>query len=168
MDQQTLLTIMTIFVAISGIALLVQMGMLIGIYRATKAIENKTAGLVPKVHSLVESSQKAVEDSKQHIVEVAAKANALLDSSRVQLTKVDTLLTEASGRARVQMDRAEMVLDDTMSRAQETVAMLHGGVTRPLREIHGLAAGIRTAVAYLARGSRPSVDRVTHDDEMFI
>jgi hypothetical protein len=39
---------------------------------------------------------------------------------------------------------------------------------RPLRELTGIAAGIRTALAYLTRGNRPSVDRATSDEEMFI
>jgi hypothetical protein len=61
-----------------------------------------------------------------------------------------------------------MVIDDTMSRAHETVAMVHGGILRPLREIHGIAAGVRTAINHLARGGRPSVAQATHDEEMFI
>jgi hypothetical protein len=182
MDQQTLLYIMTAFVAIAAISLLLQLATLFGLYRTAKQMQEKTNELLPKVHellpkvhSIVDSSQKAVEQSRQHIQEIAAKANALaaqanslLDSGKAQMVKVDELVTDATGRAKVQLERAEMVLDDTMSRAHETVALVHNGVTRPLREINGLAAGIRTAVAHLARGGRPSVAQATHDEEMFI
>jgi hypothetical protein len=61
-----------------------------------------------------------------------------------------------------------MVLDDSVSRAHETIATLHGGIMRPLREINGIAAGVRSAISFLTRGNRPSVDRVTTDEEMFI
>jgi hypothetical protein len=75
---------------------------------------------------------------------------------------------DATQRAKVQLERAEMVLDDTMSRAHETVTMVHSGLLRPLREVQGIAAGIRTAIAHLTRGNRPSVAQATHDEEMFI
>ena len=39
---------------------------------------------------------------------------------------------------------------------------------RPLREVNGIAAGMKTALAYLARGNRPSPDQATSDEEMFI
>jgi hypothetical protein len=85
-----------------------------------------------------------------------------------QMVVVEDVVGDAVGRAKVQMDRAELVLDDTLSRAHETVATLHNGVMRPLREINGLAAGLRAAFAALAQGSRPTPDRATSDEEMFI
>ena len=41
-------------------------------------------------------------------------------------------------------------------------------VLAKLREINAIAAGIRTALAYLGRGTRPSVAQATSDEEMFI
>jgi hypothetical protein len=66
------------------------------------------------------------------------------------------------------LERVELVLDDTLSRAHETVATVHDGIMRPLRELNGIAAGVKSALAYLARGNRPSVDQATSDEEMFI
>ena len=61
-----------------------------------------------------------------------------------------------------------MVLDDTMSRAHETVATVHNGIMRPLREINGIAMGFKTALNHMTKGGRPSVAQVTSDEEMFI
>jgi hypothetical protein len=66
------------------------------------------------------------------------------------------------------MERAEMFLDDTMERAQDTVKLAHGTVIAPLRQINGLTAGLRAAIEYFLRGNRPSPDRATVDEEMFI
>lgn len=168
MDQQTLLYVMTVFVVISAIALVIQAAMLTGIYKASQATQLKVVTLLPKIESLLDSSQKTLEKSSLQIVAITTKASEILDSTRSQLTRVDEMLTDAGNRAKVQLDRAELVLDDTLSRAQETVAMVHGGVVRPVREIQGVAAGVRTALAYLVRGSRPNVAEATHDEEMFI
>jgi hypothetical protein len=39
---------------------------------------------------------------------------------------------------------------------------------RPLRELNGIAAGVRTALSVLGRSNRASVDQATSDEEMFI
>ncbi len=168
MDQQTLLYVMVVFVVISAVALVVQAGLLFVIYRTSRSLDERIAALAPKIESLVETSRAAVEDSRRQILELTRKAGEILDSAKAQIATVEEVLTEFSARAKVQMERAEMVLDDTVSRAQETVALIHGGIMRPLREIHGVAAGLRTAFLYLFRGTRPNVDQATSDEEMFI
>ncbi len=52
MNETTLLYVMTAFVIISAIALCIQAGMLAGMYKTTKAMQEKINPLVPKVESL--------------------------------------------------------------------------------------------------------------------
>lgn len=166
--DQTLLILMTVVAGVAAIALCVQAGMLFGIWKASRATHDRIVTVIPKVEKFLETSQEAIEQSKKQILEITTKTNLILDSTRNQLAKVDELLTDASSRAKFQMDRAELVLDDAMSRAQETVAVVHSGVMRPLREIQGVAAGLRMAFHVLLKGSRPNVASVTQDEEMFI
>jgi hypothetical protein len=181
MDQQTLLTIMAAFVIISAIALCIQAGFLFGIYKGLKKLEEKTTplipkvdalipkveALIPKVDALVEASRSAVTESRTQIHDISVKTGDILDATRKQLARVDDLLEDAAGRARVQMDRAEMVLDDALNRTQETVALVHSGIMKPLREIQGVQAGIKAAVHFLVRG-RHNGPVATADEEMFI
>jgi hypothetical protein len=168
MDQQTLLYVIAGFVIISAIALILQAGFLFGTYMAARRIQEKVTPLLPKVDALVESARVTVDQSKTQIVDITTKANQILDTTKVQLAKVDDVLTDATSRAKVQLERVEMVLDDTMSRAHETVATVHNGIMRPLREINGIALGLRTAFSHLSKGGRPSVAQVASDEEMFI
>jgi hypothetical protein len=182
MDQNLLLYVMTAFVIISAIALCIQAAMLVNMNKATKALREKIEPLVPKVQALVpklevlmestkatmESTKATVELGKRHMADIAAQASEILASTKHQLALVEDVVTDATSRAKVQMERVELVLDDTVSRAHETVALVHTGIMRPLREINGIAAGIRTALAYLSRGTRPSVAQATSDEEMFI
>jgi hypothetical protein len=55
-----------------------------------------------------------------------------------------------------------------MSRVQGTVTSVQSSIVRPLREISGVAAGVRSAVAHLLKGSPANVAQVTADEEMFI
>ena len=168
MNETSLLYVMTAFVIISAIALCVQAGMLAGIYKSTKALQEKINPLVPKVESLVEKANATVERSGKQITEITTRANDILDSTKRQLAIVEDVVGDAAARAKVQMERVELVLDDTLSRAHETVAVVHDGIMRPLREVNGLAAGVRAALGAITRGNRPTPDRATSDEEMFI
>lgn len=168
MDQTTLLYVMTAFVIISAVALSIQAGMLVALRQQTKSLQEKINPLVPKVDALVETTKVTVEQSRQQMAEISGRANEILESARKQLATVEEVVTDAAARAKVQMERVELVLDDTISRAHETVATVHNGIMRPLQELNGIAAGIRAALASLARSNRPSVAQATSDEEMFI
>lgn len=174
-NQQALLIILAVFVAVAAIALCIMVGMLYAIFKSAKTTEAhmkrvmpKVESLLPKVEALVESSTAAVEMSRKQIHEITVKTSDILDVTRVQLARIDKVLEDASTRAHVQLAHAEMVIDDTMSRAQETVHLVQSGIMVPLREIQGVAAGVRTAIFHLMRGGRPSPAQATADEEMFI
>ena len=168
MDTNALIVVMTVFVIISAIALCVQAGYLFGMYKAVRTLQDRVTPLMPKVEALVDSTKATVDESKQQIIDITTKANAILESTKHQLAMVEEVVADATSRAKVQMERVELVLDDTMSRAHETVATFHSGIMRPLREINGIAIGIKAAFAHLTRGGRPSVAQATSDEEMFI
>ncbi|HLX42862.1 MAG TPA: hypothetical protein VKR43_05485 [Bryobacteraceae bacterium] len=168
MDQNLLLIIIAVFVFVASIAMCIQAGFLFGIYRAARAFEEKAIPLLPKMDALVESSRVAIDDSRRQIHEITEKTSDILDVTRKQLARVDEVLEDASGRARVQFDRAEMVLDDAMIRTQETVALVHSGIMKPLREIQGVTAGVRAALNFLMRGRHNGPVHATADEEMFI
>ena len=77
-------------------------------------------------------------------------------------------MADASSRAKVQMDHAEDVLDNTLTRVNQTVTSVHGTILRPIREITGVAAGVKAAVGHLLKGAPANVAQVTTDEEMFI
>lgn len=175
MDQQTLLIILTVFVALAALAMLIQMGTLIGLFLVAKKLQQQVTALMPQVNAVIGVSKKTadvtlrtVENVEKHIDKIGATSNAILDATKQQVAKIDGLLTDATSRAKVQLERAEMVLDDSMGRAQETVSIVQRSVLRPIREINGLVAGVRTTIAHLGRGGRPTVDHATADEEMFI
>lgn len=168
MDQTTLLYVMTGFVIVAAAALCIQAGMLFALNKKAKSLQDDIRPLLPKVDALVDSTKTAVEQSRQQIIEITTRSNEILESTKRQLALVEEVVSDATARAKVELERVELVLDDTLSRAQETVATVHNGIMRPLREINGIAAGVKGALAFLARGNRPSVDQVTSDEEMFI
>lgn len=166
--DETLLIILAVFVFISAIALCIQAGLLFAVYKATRNMEEKAMPLIPKLDALVESSRAAVEESRTQIHEISVRTSEVLDSTRKQLARVDEVMEDAAARAKVQMDRAELVLDDAMNRTQETVAVVHRSIMKPLREVQGVTAGIRAALSFLSRRGSDGPVHATADEEMFI
>jgi hypothetical protein len=165
MTQEVL---MLVFVATAAIALLIQAFMLVGIYRSTRQVQARVAEFQPRIETLLATTQSTVEQSRKQITEITSKANEILEATKTQLGRVDVVLAEASTRAKVQMERIDLVMDDTLSRVHETVATLHSGVIRPLRQINGVSAGVKAAIQSLVRGTTPNVAQATQDEELFI
>jgi hypothetical protein len=165
MDEHTLLTI---FVGLAVLAMLIQAGTLLGLLIVARKIQEKVSVLTGPITGIIDTSKQTLQTVEGHIDRIGKSSNAILDTTKQQLAKVDELITDASTRAKVQMERAEMVLDDTMGRVQHTVSFVQSGVVRPVREVQGIVTGIRTALTHLGRGGRPTVDHATADEEMFI
>ena len=168
MDQTTLLTIMTVFVAIAAVALIIQMGVMIGLYKATRSAEQRISAMLPQVEHLVRTSNTTIEQGRLQLLDITGKTSEILSLAHTQVVRVDEVMAEATQRARVQIERAELIIEDTLSRAQQTIGLVHTGVMRPLREIQGITAGVRAGLAFLSKGARANVNQITHDEEMFI
>ena len=172
-DSLVYLTTATLIVAL--VALIAQTVFVFGLIKSAKAIQQKVSVLVPRAESFLNTAEKTIADGRKQIAEVSANANAviaqadeILKISRTQVVRVDELMTDATGRARIQMDRVELMLDDTFSRVQETVHTVQGSILQPVREVNAVAAGFRAAFQTFVKGGRPSVAQATSDEEMFI
>ena len=168
MDQNTLLILLIIFVAISAIALSIQGISLLFLYLAVRQLRTKVLGLWPEIEQIVGSAKRTTQGVEKNAEKIASTSLGILDMSKQQLGKVDDLLTDATNQTKVQMERAEMVLDDTMTRVQSTVSVVQRSVIRPIREVQGIVSGVRTAVQHFGRVNRSTVDHATSDEEMFI
>jgi hypothetical protein len=169
MDNQTIfLALIAVFVAISAAALIFQAAMLYGTYKASRELRDRIVPLTVKLDVLVDASRSTIEEARIRIVDISAKTSQILDVAKRQMETAEVVLEDASLRTRRQLEHAEMVVEDALTRAHETVGLVHKGILAPIRGIHGLAAGVSAALQFLMRGTRPSPDQVTVDEEMFI
>lgn len=165
-DLQTYTIVAAVVVAAAAIAL--QTVLLFALYRSSRAQREQLTQLAAKLEPLAERSQQVLEDVRKQAGEVTARITEVLELSRKQLARADDFFEEVVGRARAQMSRVEMVLDDAMGRFQETFALLNRSVLQPLKQLNGITLGVRAALAALFGERRTTVERATHDEEMFI
>jgi len=167
MDQSTLLVIMAGAVSVSAIALVIQAFLLFGTFKATQTVRDRVVTMLPKVEALLDTSRAAMDEGRAGIAEIREKSNMLLDTGQKQMQSLQSILGDAQERSRRQFEHMELLVNDTLNRVEETVALVHKGVLKPIRGINGVAAGISAAIQFLVRG-RSNPNRVTVDEEMFI
>jgi hypothetical protein len=160
--------IMVAAISVAAAAIVLQAGLMFAMYRNTRALRDQVIALVAKIEPIAENSQRLLEETRTSVADITTQATELLAIGRRQLTRVDEVMSEATTRARAQMDRIEMVLDDTVNRFQETTTLLQNGVLKPLKQISALAIGVRAGFAFLLGARRTTVEQATHDEEMFI
>ena len=159
---------MTAAVVLSAVALLAQAVFAWRTRKQIQELSEKIRQELPRAVAFIKQADSTFQETREQLSAIAVKANKVLDSAQSQLVVVDEVLTDVSSRAKSQIERIELVLDDTVGRVHQTVITLNNGILRPLREINGLAAGLKVGLGQLLRRRRSPVDRATSDEEMFI
>jgi hypothetical protein len=168
MNADTTLTLLTVFVAITAISFALQAVAMMRVAKTTKEMKERVDAFLPKAEKLIQTAETTLTESKAQISEITTRANEILAITQTQMARVDDLMADATVRAKAQLDRAESVLENTLTRVNDTVNTVHGTILRPIREITGVAAGVKAAVGQLLKGAPANVAQVTTDEEMFI
>jgi hypothetical protein len=167
-------TLLKIFIAVTTFAVVVQAGILVGLYVAVRKSTARMEALATEVKSRV---LPTVETAQNLMVELRPKidviSNNLAESSdlvRNQLGRLDATVTDVLDRARLQVIRADELLNRTMDKVEETSEVVHKTVISPLRQVNGLMAAISTGVdVFLGQKRRhPRNGGGVPQDEMFI
>lgn len=168
MSGDTTLILLMVFVGMTAVSFAAQAVAMLRLAKTTQDMKERLDAFLPNAERLIESAETTLAESKTQISEITSRANDILTITQVQMLRVDELVADASVRAKVQMDRAETVIENTLVRVNDTVNTVHGSILRPIREITGVAAGVRAAVGHLMKGAPANVAQVTTDEEMFI
>src|SRR5216683_1777289 len=138
-------TLLKFFIAVTTVAVVVQAGILVGLYLSLRKSSAKIEALTDNV----------------------SVSSTLV---RNQLGRLDATLTDALDRTRLQVIRADELLNRTMDRVEETSEVVHKTVLSPLRQVNGLMSAISTGVeVFLGQKRRhPKNGGGVPQDEMFI
>jgi len=167
-------SLLRIFIAVTTIAVVVQAGILVGLYFAVRKSTAKMEALATEVTNKALPTMETVQSM---LVEIRPKLDVmtvnLSESStlvRNQLARLDATLSDALDRARLQVIRADELLNRTMDRVEDTSDAVHKTVISPLRQVNGLMSAISTGVeVFLGQKRRHPKNGVgVPQDEMFI
>ena len=143
-------TLLKFFIAVTTIAVAVQAGILVALYVAVRKSSERMEALATEVKSkvlpTVETAQSMLEELRPKIDVISTNFAESSDMLRNQLGRLDATVTDALDRARLQVIRADELLNRTMDKVEETSEVVHKTVISPLRQVNGLMAAISTGV----------------------
>jgi hypothetical protein len=167
-------TWLKVFVAVTSGAVLLQAMIMVALYFAVRKSTAKMEALATEVK---EKALPTMDTVQAVLTEVRPKvdtiANNVAESSalvRNQLARIDATLTDALDRTRLQVIRADELLNRTMDKVEETSEMVHKTVVSPLRQVSGVMNAIYTGVeVFLGNKRRGGKNGMgVPQDEMFI
>jgi methyl-accepting chemotaxis protein len=165
-------TLLTIFIAVTAAAVVLQLAILIGMYLALRKTSAKVESLAEEVKTKV---LPTAELAHSLLTELRPKIETLVDNVsvsttvlRTQLERIDATLTDIVDRTRLQVIRADEFVTGTMDKLEETRDAVQRTVVSPVRHISGLMHGLTVGVEafFSRRRTRNSVS--SQQDEMFI
>jgi hypothetical protein len=166
--------LLKVFIAVTTFAVVVQAGILVGLYLTVRKSTARMEALATEVRSkalpTMETVQSMLLELRPRIEVISINAAESSNLVRNQLARIDATLTDAVDRTRLQVIRADELLNRTMDRVEETSEVVHKTVLSPLRQVNGLMAAISTGVdVFLGQKRRhPKNGAGVPQDEMFI
>ena len=167
-------TWLKIFIAVTSGAVVFQAGILGALYfsvrKSTAKMDALATELKEKAIPTMETVQSFITEVRPRIETIADNVSDSTTLIKNQLERLDATLTDVLDRTRLQVIRADELLNRTMDKVEETSEAVHKTVISPLRQVNGLMAAISTGVEVLLGQKRrsPKNGAGVPRDEMFI
>jgi signal transduction histidine kinase len=163
---------LTIFIAVTAAAVVIQAGILVAMYVAVRQATARTEALASEVRTkvlpTVEMAQSMLADLRPKVENIVDNFN---DSSAIlhgQVERLDATMSDLLDRARLQVIRADELVSRTLDRVEETGDLVQKTVVSPVRQVSGILQGITAGLEFFFAGRRRSRNGASIQDEMFI
>ena len=163
-----------LFIIFTAVAVIIQAGILVALF----VVVRKTSGRVEKLASevntkalpLIETTQTLLVEGKPRVIDIVANAEESARIARAQMERLDATVSDIVDRTRLQVIRADELVNRTMDRVEETTDMVHRTVVSPIRRLSGLVQGLSAGLEFfLGRKRRQPRDGMgVPQDELFI
>lgn len=164
---------LTIFIAVTAAAVVIQAGILVAMYLAVRQSSARLETLANEVRSKL---LPTAELAGSMLAELRPRLETLIanvsDSSTIvhnQLQRLDATVNDVIDRTRLQVIRADELVGRTLDRVEQTTDLVHKTVVSPVRQVSGLFQGVMAGVEFFFSGRNRQRGRApVAQDEMFI
>lgn len=173
MNNQTFLIALVVFVALTGIALMIQaIVMLVAFVTMRKTI----ASIHSDVQEMRTSVMPILSISKDLLEKIAPKAESIItdmadltERFKEQTVELQATTTEILGRVHRQTTRVDAIITGVIDSIEYTSNVIVDSVGRPVRQISAMLASAKAFLTVLATGRRPvEREEVVADQDMFV
>lgn len=164
---------LTIFIAVTAAAVVIQAGILVAMYLAVRQTGARIEALASEVRTKIlptaETAQSMLVELRPKIEIIATNVSDATTMVRAQLERIDATLSDVIDRTRLQVIRADELVGRTLDRVEQTTDLVHKTVVSPVRQLSGLMQGLTAGLEFLfSRRRRQNDGSPLSRDEMFI
>ena len=167
--------VITIFVVVAAVAILIQAGILAGLYFSFKETSKRVEAIAHNVETkaipLLDSAKSILDENGPRLKEITQNLSETTSTLKTQMNRVDATLNDVLDRTRLQVIRVDDMVSRTMDKVEETTEMLQHTVVSPVRKLTGIMQGLSVGLGtYIQRRRKSALDAATavEDDELFI
>jgi len=170
--------LITVFIALTGAAVVLQACVLVALYLAVRKSSTKMEAVAEEVKTkalptleMVQATLTELRPKLQVITDNLTETTVLV---RNEVERVDATVSDATDRARLQIIRADEMLSRTLDRVEQTSDLVSKTVVSPVRQVSGIIQGVTAGLEFLLshrarkNGDSRSSRRAVPQDEMFI
>jgi len=163
-----------LFILCTAIAVVIQAGILVALFvavrKTTGRVEALANDVTTKALPTIDTAQQMLVTLRPRIEDIVANVDQSARMARGQIERMDATVSDIVDRTRLQVIRADELVNRTMDRVEETTDMVHRTVVSPIRQFSGLMQGVSAGLEFfLGRKRRQSRDGVgVPQDELFI
>ena len=167
-------TLLTIFVALTAVALTAQAVALLLAYLRRKALDEVTKATRQQLREQRGPILRNVEDTSITVREnsrvIFDDLSAMSYTARRQVDKFDRLSDEVVERLRTQVLRADELMTQALDNLERASTVVKDNVVGPMREAAAVIQGVKAAIEFLnaRRSSREQKAAVRGDENLFI
>jgi len=168
---------MAIFVVVAAIALVLQLGTLFALFLALRKTAEKLEGVVGRLESqttpILSTAHAILDEAQPKLSEITSNLAESTATVRAQVAEMAGATTEIVGRARLQAERIDEFVHNTISRLELTSEFVQQSVITPIKRIQAIVQAVTAGFGVLRRyrSRRKTESNSTGadaDEEMFI
>ncbi len=167
-------------IGLGALALLIQsivlLAIFVGMGKATKKMQEEIEDIRSSVMPVVKDTKELVESARALFIRLSPKVESTVTDVaeltrvfRAQAADVEVSLEEILGKARKQAGRIDGMVSGTLDAVDNAAAFVTETVSKPVRQLSGVLAGIKAAVESLGASNSKYHEPGVHDDkDMFV
>ena len=166
-------TLLTVFVAATAVAVVLQLLILAGLYFSIKKTSASVEALAAKVEQkalpTLTMANEMLTEYRPKLTTIVENMTATSNTVRDQAERLNLTMTDIVDRTRLQVVRADEIVSRTMDRVEETTEAVHHVVLSPVRQLSAMMTGLMAGLGEYVGGRKVRrQERAVPQDEMFI
>lgn len=151
--MSTLETLMIVFIAVTALAVVIQMALLaalyIGVRKSSLHLETLVEQLAGRILPLLETAQTMLEEYRPKLYTVLDNVAKTTTTVEQQVKRLDAGIIAVSDHVRLQATRLDELVSHTFDRVEKATELVHQSVVSPVRQASGIFQGITAGLATL-------------------